>query len=138
MHKTFVMLVMVLCFGVTGCATHHQPSTDELLEGKQRTWTYPTDYQQSVKKYMQGHLIDPTAPIYTFLEPKKGYCASPILRQKRITWAWVVDYTVNSKNSFGGYTGGEDRRAAIVDDQVICEEYREKILTDQNHIQVIE
>jgi len=65
----------------------------------------PSHYQELVKAEFSKTLIDPTAPIYNFEQPKKGYTAGSKMYGTDEAFGWVVCGTVNSKNRFGGYVG---------------------------------
>ena len=121
MRKLLMFVVTVACLGLTGCARHHQPTPEERSMAMQKNWVYPTEYQTTIKNYWHGRLIDPTSPLFEFSTPRKGYFASGALREKSITWGWIVDYTINAKNRMGGYTGWKAHRTFIVNEQVICD-----------------
>lgn len=62
-------------------------------------------YKAQIKNTMDKTLKDPYSSKYTFASPFKGY-----INHKEtgdLFWkGWVVPFTLNAKNSYGGYTGG--------------------------------
>jgi hypothetical protein len=122
MRRLITVVLFIICFGIAGCSLS-KPTTDELSEARQTHLEYPTNYQQLIKDYWQPRLVDPTAPIYEFTEPRKGYHTGGPLQKREITIGWVVAYRINSKNRMGGYTGSQGRRALIVDNKIRNESY---------------
>jgi hypothetical protein len=66
----------------------------------------PSDaYQQVLRDRFASILIDPTAPLYEFDKPKKGFTKQSPIFNTREQFGWRVCGTVNSKNRYGGYAG---------------------------------
>jgi len=62
-------------------------------------------HQEIIRERFAKILIDPTAPLYEFDAPRKGYTRNSPMFGTREAFGWRVCGTVNSKNRFGGYTG---------------------------------
>jgi PDZ domain len=61
--------------------------------------SYPNDYENIIKNYMQDILKDPESARYTFLDsPKTGW-------NGKTGFGYFTCAYVNSKNSYGGYSG---------------------------------
>ena len=63
------------------------------------------EYATLIKNYFAPILVDPTAPIYTFGSPQKGWDARLGGDSSHPVFGWQVCGTVNSKNRMGGYAG---------------------------------
>lgn len=104
--KFFVALVSVAVL-LGGCASgpaqkmFYQPTTEELAVADYGT--YPANYQDIIKNFMQGRLKDPESARYRFKEPRKGYTAAR--KRDDVIYVYRVDAYINAKNSYGGYIG---------------------------------
>lgn len=76
----------------------------------------PANWQEMVKSATNRILIDPTSPIYTFRMPRKACFRGGLLAGGGKTYGWAIEYYVNAKNSFGGYTGDQRQYAMITND----------------------
>ena len=82
---------------IAGCAT--RPTEQELTNADYGS--YPSDYEQLIRRHMQSVLKDPDSARYDFLNsPKSGW---NVLGGKK--FGYVVCANINAKNSFGGYVG---------------------------------
>lgn len=84
---------------------------------------YPSKYKENIKAYFSAILKDPYSAKYRFGKPYKGYT-----RQRPTidgsggqvkAYGYIVELGVNSKNSYGGYTGEESYRFLIRKDQTV-------------------
>ncbi|MNR13177.1 hypothetical protein D3C85_1295700 [compost metagenome] len=72
---------------------------------------FPTNYQETVIGYFQQTLKDPYSAQYKFGTPYKGYLRdAPINGGEPTVFGYIVDCSVNAKNSYGGYTGDKHYR----------------------------
>lgn len=95
---------MVACVALfAGCAST-SPFTKAQIDSAD-CGTYPSEYQAMTKKWFERNLIDPDSMKIEFDGvPYKGYCyanAVPVGEQ----FGYGVTVSVNSKNTYGGYTG---------------------------------
>ncbi|EIX9252131.1 TPA: hypothetical protein MAQ12_003925 [Klebsiella pneumoniae] len=63
----------------------------------------PDNYQEIIKGSMSARLKDPYSARYDFNEPFKGWCKSGFTTY----YGWLVPFTLNAKNSYGGYVGNK-------------------------------
>ncbi|HGH0737155.1 TPA: hypothetical protein ACJHGZ_005666, partial [Klebsiella pneumoniae] len=63
----------------------------------------PENYQEIIKGSMSARLKDPYSARYDFNEPFKGWCKSGFTTY----YGWLVPFTLNAKNSYGGYVGNK-------------------------------
>lgn len=81
----------------------------------------PTNFEEKVKNELKYILKDPSSAVYDFRnsKPVKAYTNSGLVAGGEINWAgWVVFYRVNAKNSYGGYTGFETRKAFFTNNEI--------------------
>jgi hypothetical protein len=114
--------IVGMTFGVTGCA----PGVKEMSQAELSMadyGSYPEDYQQAVKDYMNGILIDPDSARYSnWKGPSKGSVKDSFAGY---VFGYRVCVDINAKNSFGGYTGNQ-RSFFIVRDGKVAYRYGSK------------
>jgi hypothetical protein len=77
---------------------------------------YPLGYQAIVTRWLGTQLIDPTSAEIEWLgEPKPVEVKG---RDGAMFYGYAVEFTVNSRNKFGMYTGKQARRAYIRNGEV--------------------
>jgi hypothetical protein len=93
------LLAVALSIFLSACATRPQPTREEIASADYGK--FPDAYKDIIKKYMSKKLKDPESARYEFeQEPVKShYGFSPA------TYGYAVCVDVNSKNSYGGYSG---------------------------------
>lgn len=96
------LLSLVALLSLSACATS---ISQERLAKADYGPAPSKNYQETIKKHFAKTLIDPTSPLYTFKEPKKGYTKRSPMFKTNEDFGWVVCGTINSKNRMGGYTG---------------------------------
>ena len=68
----------------------------------------PSNYEERVKDYMAMQLKDPMSAVYNFRLPlRRAVVKTGMLDNFTKYYGWVVEVSVNAKNSFGGYTGAK-------------------------------
>lgn len=93
MRKFFLFAMIIL---MAGCATI--PSQQEMANANYGQ--LPANYQDQIKEHFAVMLKDPQSAIYKFKEPTKHYAGR---------YGWKVVLFINAKNSFGGYTGEDEK-----------------------------
>ena len=77
---------------------------------------YPSDYKEIVTKWLETQLIDPgSARIEWKGEPKP----TDLGRKGEHIYGYLVNFTVNSRNRFGMFTGKQEHGALIRNGEVI-------------------
>ena len=68
---------------------------------------YPANYEEIVHNYIAKTFLDPYSVRDLQIEkPAKGWITgAPLFGEPSVYYGWEVIFTVNGKNSFGGYTG---------------------------------
>jgi hypothetical protein len=84
-----------------------EPSRVELLAADYGEM--PTHYQDAIHHYFKRNLMYPDSIQYQGItQPEKGYTTtvqSLFGGQKTNHFGWIVKATINTKKSFGGYSG---------------------------------
>ena len=64
--------------------------------------------ETKVRQFMQGYLKDPYSAIYQWKPLYKGSVKSgAVLRGYKVYHGYILEGTVNAKNSYGGYVGAK-------------------------------
>jgi hypothetical protein len=78
---------------------------------------YPHNYQDLVTAWLNAALVDPKSVKIKWLgEPRPGELD---LGKNHKVAGFLVDFSVNSRNVFGAYTGPQKHTALIRDGQVV-------------------
>lgn len=99
------------CLLLAGCATPPAAQTEALDYGPPP----PANYQQIIKDKWGAGFKDPDSALYKFGDPFKAYTRhAPIGGGGIDKVGWMVQFQVNAKNGFGGYTGYETHQVLFV------------------------
>lgn len=94
-----------------GLAVAADPSPDSSPCG-----SYPKLYKEITWNWMQKNLVDPdSAKIEWQSEPK----CTDLGKGGQHEYGWLINFTVNSRNRFGVYTGKQQHGVLIRDGQVV-------------------
>lgn len=128
-------IVLAVMFSTTmllqGCGS--TPIADQRITGAADYGEYPTTYKEIVKQYFDLSLKDPESARYQFgPEPTKAYTRNAIIPNgaQPVDFGYVVYVSVNAKNSYGGYTGGQVYRLLIRNGRVIRRIYPNSLLPE--------
>lgn len=114
MKKIFLILTLS---SLAGCVS--DPSLVEVSNANYGEMPSKQLYEKKVKAYQETRLKDPDSAKYHFLEPHKGWCKF----NGKVNYGWIIDYTLNAKNSFGGYVGAKPQFAFVKDGVAYHQEY---------------
>jgi hypothetical protein len=96
-------------------AVSAQPKVVPAAE-KEKYGVYPIAYRELVTRWLETQLLDPASAQIEFLtEPKPVEVKG---RDGEMFYGYSVEFTVNSRNKFGMYTGKQGRRAYIRNGEV--------------------
>lgn len=111
MRLVLVVLAMLL---LNGCALMNRPSPEQIAQADYGS--FPTNYQATIKHYMDNVLKDPTSAMYSdWRGPSQGYVSN----MHGAFFGYRVCVMVNAKNSYGGYTGKQPHTFVIKNDSII-------------------
>ncbi|MCZ7625983.1 MAG: hypothetical protein C3F12_11435 [Candidatus Methylomirabilota bacterium] len=122
-----ILAALTLCALAAGCVT--PPTWDQLAAADYGS--YPSDYEQIIKGYMQFVLKDPESARFQFLNtPKSGWRSFG-----EIKFGYVVCAHINAKNSYGGYVGNRMSYFMLKNGRVIdavhgSEQYGEAVVSN--------
>jgi len=97
--------------GVSGSLKAQTPSADTARYGP-----YPTNYKEVIVQWLNKQLIDPdSARIEWDGDPKP----TDLGKGGEAVSGYLVNFTVNARNQFGGYTGKQKHSVLIRNGEVI-------------------
>ncbi len=98
---------------LVGCAI--QPTPEELYSCRSKIGDYVghDEAESIVKDWFRYRLKDPYSADYNIGQPQEGYMKDAIIFGGRLHCGYVVDVSVNAKNSYGGYTGFQNYKFII-------------------------
>lgn len=102
--KAFHRLAASLCIAgsVVGCVTAPTPAQLTAAD----YGAVPTRYEDGIRAYFDSTLKDPSSIQYREVTvPQKGYVQAAPIAGGGITYGWLVNATINGKNSYGAYVG---------------------------------
>ncbi len=103
MKKFAKYLAMILSLALAGCVSVNQDEIKTANFGDK-----PSNYEERVKDYMAMELKDPMSAVYNFRQPlRRAVVKMGMSDNFAKYYGWVVEVSVNAKNSFGGYTGAK-------------------------------
>jgi hypothetical protein len=114
MKNIRLILAAVTLTFLTGCATT-TPTPQQFAEADYGD--YPTNYKTLIGNYYRQYLKDPDSAQFQFeSEPYKDYTyRTP---NGKLVFGYSVDFSLNAKNSYGGYVGFQPKRALIHNSQI--------------------
>lgn len=113
-------LLLTTCLvaaALSGCAS--VPTQQQQAAADYGVPIAQADAEAAAEAHIKARLKDPMSAVFTWEPIYKGYLrGAPIVGRETI-YGYLLDGTVNSKNSFGGYTGAKQyqvifRNGAIV------------------------
>jgi hypothetical protein len=104
MNNLFVRLLpLVFALFTAGCLS---VSRDEIAAAD--FGPKPTNYEDRIKSLMGSVLKDPMSAVYDFKPTlRRAVYKGGIPDNFAKHYGWVVEVSINAKNSFGGYTGAK-------------------------------
>ncbi len=107
MRKLFLIAAVVI---LSGCLSN--PTIVESTNADYGPQPSKELYESKIIAFQEGRLKDPESAKYQFSPPKKGWCKF----NGKVNFGWIIDYKLNAKNSYGGYTGAKPQFAFIKND----------------------
>jgi hypothetical protein len=95
---------------ISGAVETPAPTADD------RYGPYPTNYKEIVMKWLNQQLIDPSSARIEWVDEPKPADAG---KGGEHLYGYLVHFTVNARNRFGGYTGKQTHGALIRNGDVI-------------------
>jgi hypothetical protein len=113
--RPFLSLSLTCAIGlgmtIVGSLNAQTPTADATRYGP-----YPTSYKQIIMQWLNKQLIDPdSARIEWNGDPKP----TDVGKGSEAVSGYLVNFTVNARNQFGGYTGKQKHSVVIRNGEVI-------------------
>lgn len=101
---------------LAGCAS--QPTPEQIQTADYGYSVYQGDAEKAVKDFFNVYLKDPESARYNFGYIYKGYMVGSAFEGRKLQAGYLLDVTVNAKNSFGGYVGAKPYKFLFHNDQL--------------------
>ena len=109
MSKMLTVLLTAVLLG--GCAA--KPTQNEIDSADYGYSIYQSDAETIVKQFFQMYLKDPESATYSFGQAYRGYYVSSMVEGRKLITGYLIDVSVNAKNSYGGYVGAKPYKFII-------------------------
>ena len=105
---------------LTGCASKPVSMSDLVGADHGR---FPDNYKEITQEYFRATLKDPYSAVYSWrTEPFKCYMRNaPVAGGRPKAFGYCGIFTLNAKNSYGGYVGEKQHRLFFKDGYVVTE-----------------
>lgn len=125
--KISFILLFALSALLLGCAAK-PPTQAEIASADYGTSMSQDQAEGLVKGFFRIYLKDPDSAKYVFSEIKRNYYQKSVISGGEVTYGYTMLFSVNAKNSYGGYTGAQDYLAFMRDGRLIAI-YEESIIS---------
>lgn len=102
---------------LSGCA--QQPTPEQISSANYGASVYQADAESAVKLFFSMYLKDPDSAKYGFGSVYRGYMVGSVFEGRKLEAGYLLDVTVNAKNSYGGYTGAKPYKFLLRNDQIV-------------------
>lgn len=102
MKRAAILAMALLLLGCAG-----SPTAEETATADYGAMASAVEYKSQIENYFNSNLKDPASIQYKSISPpRKGYVriANDWVGSSTV-YGYMVDATINAKNSYGGYTG---------------------------------
>lgn len=109
MKKYFIIVFLML---LVGC-------NEENARQNIDVGPLPDNYQELIKQYYTGRLMDPFSAVFSFEKPYSGKAWLGLANGGEQS-GWIIITWINAKNSYGAYTGFYEHTVVIKNGAVCC------------------
>ena len=102
---------------LAGCAS--APTPQEIQSADYGASVYQSDAETAVRTYFNGRLKDPDSARYSFGNVQRGWAVGDAFHGRKLDAGYLLEVSVNAKNSYGGYTGAKPYRFLLHNDRII-------------------
>ncbi|MQU27290.1 hypothetical protein GHO29_12420 [Pseudomonas helleri] len=110
-------LIFLLFSLLTGCAS--KPTPEQIQAADYGASVYQADAEKAVKSFFNIYLKDPESARYSFGSVYRGYMVGSVFEGRKLEAGYLLDVTVNAKNSYGGYVGAKPYKFLIHNDRLV-------------------
>lgn len=100
--------IVLVAFSLSGCGVAYQQQRSEILRTASSSDfgpPPPADYRAKGEQFIKHLLKDPGSATFEWVGEPRHEAIQPTFASPKARPVWVTTARVNSKNSFGGYTG---------------------------------
>lgn len=112
-----ISLMLLSLFLIAGCAS--KPTPEQIQAANYGASVYQEDAEKAVKSFFDIYLKDPDSAKYSFGTVYRGYMVGSVFEGRKIEAGFLLDVTVNAKNSYGGYVGAKPYKFLIRNDKLV-------------------
>ena len=102
---------------LAGCAA--MPTPEQIQSADYGHVVSQSAAEDAVKSFFSVYLKDPESARYDFGPVYKGYMYGSVLEGRKLKPGYLLEVTVNAKNSYGGYVGAKPYKFLLHDDRIV-------------------
>jgi hypothetical protein len=102
---------------LAGCAS--KPTPEQIQSANYGASVYQADAEKAVKSFFSIYLKDPSSAQYSFGNVYRGYMVGSVFEGRKLEAGYLLDVSVNAKNSYGGYVGAKPYKFLIRNDKLV-------------------
>jgi len=114
------IIAIVAALSLTACASMQPPTGAELAAADYGSIVSKDRALQLAHGLMDPQMKDPYSAVWECGEPYQGWAADGALYGGKKHFGYVMDCTINGKNSYGGYVGQRQHKFVINNETVIA------------------
>lgn len=114
--KQWVFAAAAAC-ALMGCAS--APTVSEQVAADYGMAIDQDKAEEMAQSYIAARLKDPMSAVYAWELVAKGFSSAAPIAGRKLTYGYLLNGTVNAKNSFGGYTGSTSYQFLFRDGRLV-------------------
>ena len=112
--------VLVASSLISGCASTGMPTATEQKAAYHGPEPTTLQIQNAINSHLAKTLKDPySAMIKDISKPVQSHIRGAMIEGYPVTYGWLLTFSVNAKNSYGGYTGYQKYTLLLRDGVVV-------------------
>lgn len=127
------MLLATAALGLTGCVS--MPTSADLAVADYGPPVSQEDAESQARQFLDARLKDPYSATWSCQEVQSGYFKDAPIYGGKVTFGWRLMCSVNSKNSYGGYTGAKQYGFLFRDGRLITAQGETTMQGGQSYMQ---
>lgn len=120
-NRAILMAVLIISACMTGCAEFAPRPSETELASLDFGEPVSQDFAESdAKIFFEHYLKDPYSAQIQYAHVYRGWVKEPLLNGGKLHYGYVLDVSVNAKNSFGGYVGATNFKFIFRENKVLA------------------
>lgn len=112
--------LLLVSANLIGCANTGMPNATEQKAAYHGPEPTTLQIQNAINKHIETTLKDPfSAMIKDISKPVEGHIRGALIDGYPLSYGWLLTFSVNAKNSYGGYTGYQKYTLLLRDGAVV-------------------